>query len=177
MISVRRKIIFTGVAVLAAALTACSEPGGDRETTRGRGFVLEGRVEDQVKETLASLAAPVTIRFYRDRKEDQANSSMAKLLDMVTAASPHIALETITLDGLSEAERPPEAGHGPVVLLEGQATKQISYYGYPDRLELASFLDSILIASGEHRRLSAKTLDFLDKLDRDVTFKVFASPD
>jgi hypothetical protein len=91
--------------------------------------------------------------------------------------SEFLTVEEHNLDQESDIRKSMKAGHGPIMILAGPRNSRSSYLGYPERKELAPFLDSILIASNQVPDLTPGTEAFLKSLDKEVAIRVFTTPD
>ncbi len=167
-----RKCLFICLAVLAG-LAAC-----DLKPDRaGKKIRFEKTVLETVEDKLAQLNTQVTVHLYRGSGKESGAQETSALLDLMTEKSGFLTVERHNLDQESDIRETMKADHGPILIPAGPRNSRSSFLGYPDRKELAPFLDSILIASGQVPELGPGTEAFLKGLDEEVFIRVFTTPD
>jgi hypothetical protein len=168
----KRKYLFFCLTLLVG-LTACdSKSARTPEKIRFDKTVLE-----TIEGKLAQLETPVTVHLYRGSGNESGADKTSALLDLMAKTSEFLTVEEHNLDQESDIRKSMKAGHGPIMILAGPRNSRSSYLGYPERKELAPFLDSILIASNQVPDLTPGTEAFLKSLDKEVAIRVFTTPD
>ncbi len=138
---------------------------------------LSRQERELVQAKLNMLTKPVTVHIYTGGRGRGRTSEALALLELMKTTSPMVKFVEHDMDGDESLKKDLGVTHGPVMALKGEKFFGISYFGYPALLELAPFLDGILIASGKMTPLSPSTSSFLGKLDQDVHIRVFVTPD
>jgi hypothetical protein len=167
-----RKHLFICFAVLFGLAACESKPGGTPAKIR-----FDKTVVEMVEGKLAQLETPVTVHLYRGSGNERGADKTSALLDLMTEKSKLLAVEGHNLDQESDIRESMKTEHGPILILAGPENSRSSFLGYPDRKELAPFLESILIVSGQVPELTPGTAAFLKGLDQEVFIRVFTTPD
>ena len=126
---------------------------------------------------MSLLSKPVTIDLYLGGGREKGSAEVKALLDLVSEASGNLTVVEHDLGGDPDQRKALGSEHGPIMVLTGPSKARISYFGYPQRKELSPCLDGILIASGSTLPLTSEARTFFDRLDREIIFKVFVTPD
>jgi len=138
---------------------------------------LSRQEKELVQTKLSMLTSPVTVHIYTGGRGRGKTEETLALLELMKNTSSMISVVEHDMDQNESVKGDLGVSYGPVMALKGEKFFGISYYGYPALLELAPFLDGILIASGNLSPLSPQTSSFLVKLDQDVHLRVFVTPD
>lgn len=128
-----------------------------------------------VQEGLVALTSPVTLHLYRGGENERQGEEAQALIDFMAETSPNILVVNSEFTDASRAEL--EVDSGPVVEMKGRAKGIMRYYGFPERKEVAPFVDSILVASGGPIKLSPDVRSFLTGLKQEVVVRIFTTPD
>ena len=136
---------------------------------------VSAEVKKIVQEGLASLTSPVTLRLYRGGENERQGEETQALLDFMAETSPNVTIMDIEFNDGSTADL--EVDSGPVVEMKGPAGGIMRYYGFPERKEVAPFVDSVLVASGGPVTLSPDVRPFLTGLKQEVVVRIFTTPD
>lgn len=170
------KTISLFIPALIIALSSC-RPGSEP----ARPPVQLGEdVKETIRTTLSAMAGPVTLHFYQGGAGATAERETRAILEFMATAAPQISLLNHSLDADDNAADQgisPGVDHGPVVVIEGANRGSLIFYGFPERKELAPFLDGVLFASGKQKELPAEAEDFLSSLDQNVRIRIFTAPD
>lgn len=167
-----RKYLFICLAVLVGLAACESKPGGTPAKVR-----FDKTVVDTVESKMAQLEMPVTVHLYRGGSTESSSQKIVALLDLLKEKSDLLSVEEHDLDQASDIRESQKADHGPVVIPKGPENSRSSFLGFPSRKELAPFLDTILIVSGQVPELTPGTEAFLKSLDEEIFIRVFTSPD
>ena len=167
-----RNCLFICLAVLVGLAACDSKSARTPEKIR-----FDKTVMDTVEGKLALLETPVTVHLYRGSGEERGAVKTRALLDLMAKTSQFLAVEEHNLDQESDIRESMKAEHGPIMIQAGPRNSRSSFLGYPDRKELAPFLDSILIVSGQVPDLTPGTEAFLKSLDKEIVIRVFTTPD
>ena len=129
-----------------------------------------------VRDGLAELAGPVTLRYYTSDVESWYSRVERALLEEIAAASARVTLE-IHADRW-DAKREEEVGirRTPAIVVAGARDTGIRYYGLPDGYELETFLGVLRTAGGGPSPLSRGSIARLRALPRPVHLEVVVSP-
>lgn len=170
-----RGFIWAVLALLVLAGTSCSKPPEDASVSKARPIRLSLMDRKLIREKTARITEPVTINFYTGMPGEKHAAETKALLDLMSTMTAKVKVNEL---GLSEQgiQEKLETDHGPVMVPEGTSPIGISYYGYPERMELEPFLDSILIATGQMEPLADSTVSYLKSLDSDIMIRVFVTP-
>ena len=164
--------MFIGLIILVGLGACDSKPGGTPDKVR-----LDKSVVETVEKKLALLETPVTVHVYRGSGSESGSERTSALLDLMNSKSDLLDVEGHDLEQAADIKESQKADHGPVVIPEGPDNSRSSFLGYPSRKELAPFLDSILIVSGQVPDLTPDTEAFLKDLDKEIFIRVFTTPD
>ncbi len=170
-----RGFIWSILALLVLAGTSCSKPPEDTSVSKARPIRLSLKDRKLIREKTARITEPVTINFYTGKPGEKHAAETKALLDLMGTMASKIKINEL---GLSEQgiQEKLETDHGPVMVPIGDYPIGISYYGYPERMELEPFLDSILIATGQMEPLADSTVSYIESLDSDILIRVFVAP-
>lgn len=172
MTPLKDKCILIGLACVAG-LASCQSRPPDAPAK----VMLEKTVVETVESRLTRLEAPVTLHFYRGSGSESGSDKTNALLDLMSGKSQFLQVEKHDLDQAPHVREAQKADRGPIVIPEGPDNSRSSFLGYPSRRELAPFLDSILIVSGQVEDLTPGTESFLRDLDEEVFLRIFTTPD
>ncbi len=162
--------------VLTALMGVILLTGCDSPRQAGRPPVrVSAEVKKIVQEGLASLTSPVTLRLYRGGENERQGEETQALLDFMAETSPNVTIMDIEFNESSTADL--EVDSGPVAEMKGPAGGIMRYYGFPERREVAPFVDSVLVASGGPVTLSPDVRSFLTGLKQEVVIRIFTTPD
>jgi len=170
-----RGFIWAVLALLVFAVSSCSKPSEETSSRKSKPFRLSIEDRKLVREKTARITEPVTINFYTGKPGEKNAAETNALLDLMSTMTSKIKVNELGFSDPS-IQFKLETDHGPVMVLEGNSPIGISYYGYPEEMELEPFLDSILIATGQMEPLADSTVSYLMSLDSDVMIRVFATP-
>ena len=125
-----------------------------------------------IRERLADLPGPVTIRSYTSDVDSLYSRNERELLETIAAGSPKIRLEILAdrWDPAREAEV--GIARTPCITVLGDRDHGLRYYGLPDGYELPVFLDTIRQVSEGRSGLETR----LGGLTSPRHLEVFASP-
>lgn len=126
---------------------------------------------------LEELKNPVTVYLYTGGGNKGKTRRTSELLEFMEESSENIKVIRHDLDEEKALQKDLGVDHGPVMALKGVTFQGHSYYGLPSQMELEPFLDGILIAGGQGKRLSPQAARFLSELDKEVHIRVFVTPD
>ncbi len=160
---------------LVLAGTSCSKPPEDTSVSKTRPIRLSVEDRKLIREKTARIAEPVTINLYTGKPGEKHAAETKALLNLMSTMASKIKVNELGLSEQGIREKL-ETDHGPVMVPIGAFPMGISYYGYPEEMELEPFLDSILIATGQMEPLADSTVSYLKSLDSDVMIRVFATP-
>jgi alkyl hydroperoxide reductase subunit AhpF len=129
-----------------------------------------------VRDGLADLAGPVTLRYYTSDVDSWYSRVERALLEEIASTSAHVALE-VHADRW-DAKREEEVGirRTPAIVVAGERDTGIRYYGLPDGYELETFLGVLRTAAGGPSLLSPTSIARLGALPRPVHLEVVVSP-
>lgn len=136
--------------------------------------------QQQLRESLAALAEPVTIVFFSQAIGCETCLETQQILREVTDLTEKVTVEEVSL--VLERERAAAFGVDKVpalVLLAGADKRdtRIRFLGAPEGWDFLSLIDGILLAGGAAvPELSADTLAVLGQLTEDVSIQVFVTP-
>ena len=128
-----------------------------------------------VQESLVALTSPVTLHLYRGGENERQGEEAQALIDFMAETSSNIIVVNSEFNDASRAEL--EVDSGPVVEMKGRAKGIMRYYGFPERKEVAPFVDSVLVASGGPVKLSPDVRSFLTGLKQEVVVRIFTTPE
>jgi hypothetical protein len=166
--SLRSALIGLAIAIL---LTGC-QSGQDVSKPPVR---VSGEAKKIIQESLVALTSPVTLHLYRGGENERQGEEMQVLIDFMAETSPNVIVVNTEFSESSKVDL--EVDSGPVVEIKGRAKGIMRYYGFPERKEVAPFIDSILVASGGPVKLSPDVRSFLTGLEQEVVVRIFTTPD
>ncbi len=176
--TISRKSTLTALAVLTLfvfAAASCGKPAGETSVRKRAPLRLSSDDRRLVREKTAALTEPVTLKLYTGSLIEKHSPETRELLKLMSSMASRIKVEEVSLTNPEDIKHL-DTDHGPVTVFEGSAGNRITYYGFPDKLELEPFLDSLLITSGQMESLAPSTVSYLEKLDADVKIQVFVTP-
>ena len=141
-----------------------------------RGAAESERARALVRDGLAELRGPVTLRYYTSDVDSWYSTAERALLEEIARASARVKLE-IHADRW-DAKREEEVGirRTPAITVSGARDTGIRYYGLPDGYELETFLGVLRTASGGPSLLTAESIARLRALTRAVHLEILVSP-
>jgi len=169
------RFIWAFLALLLFTVLSCSKPSGDTESRRSKPVRFGQKERLLLREKTAMLDTTVNIKFFRRSAEEKHYAKTRALLDLLSTMTSRIKVQELGLSDPGDRQKL-ETDHGPVLIPEGEIPIGISYYGFPNKMELEPFLDSLLIATGQMKPLADTTVSYLKSLDADVNIRVFVTP-
>jgi hypothetical protein len=163
---------FAGIGLATILLLTSCQSGKE---TRKPPVKVSAEVKKIVQEGLASLTSPVTLHLHRGGENERQGEETQALLDFMAETSPNVIVVNSEFSDGSRVDL--EVDSGPVVEVKGSAKGIMRYYGFPERREIAPFIDSILVASGGPVTLSPDVRSFLSRLKQEVVVRIFTTPD
>lgn len=146
--------------------------------------ILNDDIQQQVREALADLDAPVKLVVFTQGEGGALECAMCAetrgLIDEVAALSDKISVEV--RDFVKDSEVAEAYGIDKIpavaVVREGDAPADfgIRLYGIPSGYEFGTLIEDIRLASSGNPELSASTLDQLAQLTSPVEIQVFVTP-
>ena len=129
-----------------------------------------------VRDGLAELAGPVTLRYYTSDVDSWYSQAERGLLEEIARASSRVRLEIHA--GRWDARREEEVGirRTPAIVVSGERDTGIRYYGLPDGYELETFLGVLRTAAGGPSLLGQTSIARLRALPRPVHLEVVVLP-
>ncbi|MCL5959132.1 MAG: thioredoxin family protein [Chloroflexi bacterium] len=99
-----------------------------------------------------------------------------QLMEEISGLSDKIHLQE--LDFVKDSDRAKQMGVDkiPAIVLDGEGTPGVKYYGIPSGYEFSSVIEDIVDVSKHQTDLSANTKQALQKLSKDVHIQVFVTP-
>ena len=133
-----------------------------------------------MREALAAVKNPVTLHYYEGGDGETAGRKTWALLEFMAETSVQISVSRYSLDdGPSAAEIRSSLGvsHGPAIRMVGAGQGTFLFFGFPERKELGSFLEGVVIASGVQAILPPQVETVLANLQHEVLIRIFTTPD
>ena len=162
------------LALLVFAVASCSKSTDETSIRKIKPVRLSQDTRKLVREKTAALAEPVTLKLFTGSPNEKRSPETRALLQLMGSMTSKIRITELPLSD-PEDIRHLETDRGPVTVFEGKSGNRISYYGYPENLELEPFLDSLLITSGQMEPLAASTVTYLEGLEADINIRVFVT--
>lgn len=167
---------FLIAAVIALAVSGC-KPAGKKA---GPPVRIGDSVKAKVEAVVTSVRSPVRLHLFEGGDGETAGKETRALLEFMAETSEMITLSTSSLEESPSAARDRASlgvSHGPVIMIEGESRGPFYFYGFPERQELAPFLEGVALASGAPADLSEEVDAFLADLREDVRIRIFTAPD
>lgn len=137
---------------------------------------LSAQDEQAVAKEFAKLTEPVKLTVFASELGSETNAQTVALAKEVAALSDKLSVEVLN----PFIDREQTAVYGvdvtPAIAVAGAADYGIRFLGLPGGYEFANLVDAILLASSATPGLSAATRAALERLEQDVTIKVFTTP-
>lgn len=142
--------------------------------------------QDAIRQKFAmELVAPVKVDFFTE-KESSVNVPDKKpcayckptreMLQELSHLSDLISLRVHLIDEAEEERTKFGVERIPAIVLRGRKGHFVKYYGIPGGTEFPAFLESIVDISRNEVLLSDESVKALEKLDKDVSVRVFVTP-
>lgn len=129
-----------------------------------------------IREVLAGLASPVTLRYYVPDVDSAVVRGERALLERVAAASSMVRLDVRPGRWDAASERAVGIARTPCLALDADGDTGIRFYGVPDGYELETFLGVLAAAASRRPGLAADTEARLRALPAGFHLEVLASP-
>jgi glutaredoxin-like protein len=138
--------------------------------------VLDSRTGEQVKQHLASLAAPVRLVTFTRELECELCAETTALVEEVAATSDLVTAEIH--DFVVDKEKADSLGIDkvPAIAVIGAEDYGIRFYGIPSGYEFGSFLAAIQAVASGTVELEKDTTAFLESLTEPLHMQVFVTP-
>jgi alkyl hydroperoxide reductase subunit AhpF len=136
--------------------------------------------QQQLRDTFAKLAEPVTILFFSQAIGCETCAETQQILREITDLTDTVTVEEVSL--VLERDRAAAFGVDRVpalVLLAGTERRdtRMRFLGAPEGWDFLSLVDAVLLAGGAAEdTLSAGTLESLGRLTEDLRIQVFVTP-
>lgn len=148
--------------------------------------ILQQRDRDAVQQRLdAELKQDVNITLYTQQslgglyipgRECRTCTPTQQLLEEVSTLSPRVNLNVVDYYKSQEDASAHGVDKIPAIIISGDSTDNVKYYGMPSGLEFAVLLDTLIAASGKGSSLRLETRRKLKELKEDVHIQVFVTP-
>lgn len=138
--------------------------------------MLNDEVQEQVREKLSGLAAPVRLVMFTQEFECQYCAETRQLVEEVADLSDQLQAEIY--DFVDDKDIAEEYGIDkiPAVAVVGEQDHGVRFFGIPSGYEFTSLLEAILSAAGGKPDLSEETRTYLSKLTEPIHMQVFVTP-
>ena len=130
------------------------------------------------------LAGDVTIRFFTASAtglvipgwECEYGPMTQQLLEEIAALDPRLRLEVHSIAAASDPARPLPVERVPAIILGGEESAGIRFYGIPSGFEFAALIDDLVAVSRNESGLAPATKAALAGLTQDIHIQVFVTP-
>lgn len=140
--------------------------------------LMDQDTQNQVRDLLAGVKSPVTLRMFSQEFEcgycketRQILEEIADLSDQVTVEVSDLVADKALADALGVDKIPAVA-----VLGEGGQDYGIRFYGIPSGYEFTSLLEAIILVGTGAVGITDGTREFLDGLEEPLHLQVFVTP-
>lgn len=135
----------------------------------------------QVQEVFSQLKSPVQVLFFGDKENCTYCDDTLSLVQEVVGLSDKLNLSVYDIHDDEGVASQYKVDKTPGLVLAGLDGEQvldfgIRYAGIPSGHEFSSLIHDLVLVSGRDSGLSAKTREFLKKLDKPVHLQVFVTP-
>jgi glutaredoxin-like protein len=143
--------------------------------------LLNDDIKKQVREVFAQLKNPVQVLFFGNSDNCLYCDDALALVQEVVELSGKLSLAVYDLHDDAAIAAQYKVDKTPGLVLAGLDGEQIldfgiRYAGIPSGHEFSSLIHDLVLVSGRDSGLSAKTREFLKKLDKPVHLQVFVTP-
>lgn len=142
--------------------------------------------QDAIRQKFAmELIAPVKIDYFTEKesKIDVPGKTPCayckptqNMLQELSGLSDLLSLRVHDMDDASDERARYGIERVPATILRGRKGHFVKYFGIPGGTEFPAFLESIVDISRDEVLLSAESGDALEKLEKDVSVRVFVTP-
>jgi glutaredoxin-like protein len=138
--------------------------------------VLDSRTEQQVRQHLSDLPAPVRLVVFTQALECELCAETKALAEEVAATSDKVAAEVYNF--VTDKEKANSLGIDkiPAIALMGSKDYGVRFYGIPSGYEFGSFLAAIQAVAAGTVDLEQETTAFLGSLTKPLHMQVFVTP-
>lgn len=138
--------------------------------------MLDDKVMAKVKQTLAPMKKPVTLRFYTQDFECVYCKETHNLLEELIAANPLLKLEVKDFVADAQEAAKDMTDKIPAIAVIGEKDYGIRFFGIPAGYEFSTLLNAILMVSTGIVKLSDDTKKYLATISKPVHLQVFVTP-
>jgi glutaredoxin-like protein len=138
--------------------------------------LLNAKVSQEVKQALADLRHPVTLKVFTQAFECQYCTETRELAQEVAALSDQLSVEVYDFQQDSAVAASYGIDKIPAVAIVGARDYGIRLYGIPAGYEFGSLIEDIRLASEGDSGLAPQTRKMVAQLTKPVRIQVFITP-
>ncbi len=140
--------------------------------------LMDKETQDQVRDLLAGLKSPVTLHLYTQEFECGYCKETRQIVEEVAELSDFVTVQVHDFVKDGELAQSMQIDKIPAVAVMGKDDKDygIRFYGIPSGYEFTSLIEALIMVGTQALSLDAKTLAFLEKLDKPLHLQVFVTP-
>lgn len=138
--------------------------------------LLNKKIAKELEGIFKEFKKDVTVKYFTQEIECRFCRDTHKMLEELAEVTDRIKLEVY--DFIKDKDQAEKYGveHIPAIVVMDEKDYGIKFYGVPGGYEFSSLIESFKLVSTGETGLSKETMDFLDKLEKDVHLQVFVTP-